>query len=130
VSIIWVSPPQPRAWVFALPVRITQSSKLDSLILLRSHSYPANGVERKYAVAPLHWRKGEVSGRLSILLTSPRFVNPLTKLTKLVVSTLGYAVGKAAKTPMQRGGTIVPPHEAYPNPRRQPSEMSGPVKGR
>ena len=52
-------------------MRITQSSKLDSLILLRSHSYPANGVERKYAVAPLHWRKGEVSGRLSILLTSP-----------------------------------------------------------
>ena len=89
-------------------MRITQSSKLDSLILLRSHSYPANGVERKYAVAPLHWRKGEVSGRLSILLTSPRFVNPLTKLTKLVVSTLGYAVGKAAKTPKlpKHGATV------------------------
>ena len=48
-------------------------------------------------MAPLRWRKGEVSGRLSVLLTSPRFVNPLTKLTKVVVSTLGYAVGKAAK---------------------------------
>ena len=89
------------------------------MILLRSHSYPANGVERKYAVAPLHWRKGEVSGRLSILLTSPRFVNPLTKLTKLVVSTLGYAVGKAAKTPNQTTQTTASTE------RRRPERQAG-----
>ena len=63
-------------------------------------------MERKCAMAPLRWRKGEVSGRLSILLSSPRFVNPLTKLTKLVVSTLGFAVGKAANTGRHRAVII------------------------